>query len=102
VLRLLEHRFGGNGVYLMDEPEAALSPQRQMVLLGHIRRLIDAGSQFVICTHSPIVMAYPDAQLMEISEDGICPTVYDDLTHIAIYRRFLGNRNAMLSTLFEN
>jgi len=60
-LSLLMHRFSGNGFYILDEPEAALSPTRQMSALTRLHKLVKAGSQFVISTHSPIIMAYPDA-----------------------------------------
>ena len=62
------NRFGGNGLYLLDEPEAALSPQRQLAMLARLHQLVQSRSQFVIATHSPILMAYPDAWIYRIGE----------------------------------
>ena len=70
-LALMLNRFGGNGLYLLDEPEAALSPTRQMTVLSRMFQLIRQKSQFIIATHSPILMAYPGALIYQISETGI-------------------------------
>jgi predicted ATPase len=70
-LALMMNRFGGSGLYVLDEPEAALSPQRQLAALARIHDLVNAGSQFIIATHSPILMAYPDAYIYACSPDGI-------------------------------
>ena len=61
-LALMLHRFGGNGLYILDEPEAALSPARQLAVLRRIHQLVEEHSQFIIATHSPILMAYPSAK----------------------------------------
>ncbi|MCA9440407.1 MAG: AAA family ATPase, partial [Candidatus Omnitrophica bacterium] len=68
---LLTVRFRGNGFYMLDEPEAALSPTRQMAAIRVIHDLVQANSQFVIATHSPIVMAYPESKIYQLSEDSI-------------------------------
>lgn len=101
-LALVQNRFFGNGLYLLDEPEAALSPARQMALLAEINRLVQrGGSQFIICTHSPILMAYPGAALYHLSENGIVPIKYKETEHYIITRQFLNNPEGMLRHLFE-
>lgn len=100
-LSLVEHRFGGEGLYLLDEPEAALSPARLMTLLVHIRRLVARRSQFVIATHSPILMAYPGACVYQLSEEGVRRVDYRDTDHYRLTRRFLEAPERMLALLFE-
>ena len=100
-LALIENRFGGNGLYLLDEPEAALSPSRLMTLLVRIHDLVQKHSQFIIATHSPILMAYPGAMVYELTEDGICPVDYRETEHYQLTRRFLENPELMLRYLLE-
>jgi len=100
-LSLVENRFGGNGLYLLDEPESALSPNRLMSLLVHIRELVKKNSQFIIATHSPILMAYPDAEVYHLSEDGIRSVDYRETEHYQLTRRFLENTETMLNYLFK-
>lgn len=100
-LALMEHRFGGQGLYLLDEPEAALSPTRMMSLLVLLHRLVEEHSQFVIATHSPILMAYPGARIYQLSQQGIEPVAYRDTEHYQITRRFLEAPERMLELLFE-
>ena len=100
-MALVEHRLGGGGLYLFDEPEAALSPARQLELMVHIRRLVKDGSQFVIATHSPILLGYPDACIYEFSCAGIARTAWKDTMHYRLTRRFLERPEALLSELFE-
>lgn len=100
-LSLVRSRFGGKGFYIMDEPEAALSPASQMELLAHIHRLAEDGSQVVIATHSPMLMTYPGACLLQIDEDGIRPTEYRKTSHYQITRRFLENPDRMYRELFR-
>lgn len=100
-LSLVANRFGGKGLYLLDEPEAALSPSRLMTLLVHIRDLVERDSQFIIATHSPILMAYPGACIYQLSEQGIRRTQYRDTEHYQLTRRFLENPERMLDLLFE-
>ena len=99
-LALVQNRFGGQGLYLLDEPEAALSPSRQLTLLGEMHRLVDRDSQFIIATHSPILMAYPGARIYLLSEDGICRTAYRETEHYQLTRRFLEDPERMLRYLF--
>ncbi|TDU72773.1 putative ATPase [Prosthecobacter fusiformis] len=93
------HRMGGHGIYLFDEPEAALSPQRQMSLLVRMHDLIDDFSQFIIATHSPILMAYPDAWIYQFSEDGIQRIAYEDTDHFQITSRFMRDPKGMIHRL---
>ena len=99
-LALVEHRFGGNGLYLLDEPEAALSPARQLTLLGQMRLLAGEGSQLVVATHSPILMSYPGAAIYLLSEKGIERTEYRHTEHYILTRRFLNDPEGMLRTVF--
>jgi predicted ATPase len=100
-IALLKHRFGPHGLYFLDEPEAALSPTRQMAALVRIHDLVQEGCQFVIATHSPILMAYPDATILGVSGDGLVPVRYEDTEHYRITRRFLNNTTGMLGELFK-
>ena len=100
-LSLVEHRFGGQGLYLLDEPEAALSPTRLMTLLVHIHHLVGKNSQFIIATHSPILMAYPGACLYQFGDDGIRQVAYQDTEHYQLTRRFLNAPERMLALLLD-
>ena len=100
-LALVQNRFGGEGLYLLDEPEAALSPTRQLTLLGEMDRLVKADSQLIIATHSPILMAFPGACIYQLSEEGIQPVDYRKTEHYALTRRFLEDPERMLSYLFR-
>ena len=101
-LSLVCNRFGGQGVYILDEPEAALSPMRLMTLMAQIHRLEQAESQFIIATHSPILMTYPGAQVLQIDAHGIHPTDYRATEHYRITRRFLENPDSILNELLED
>lgn len=98
-LALVANRFSGNGIYLLDEPEAALSPSRLMTLLVYIHALVQQNSQFIIATHSPILMAYPEAELYQLSEEGIHLVDYRETEHYLLTRRFLENPEKMLHYL---
>lgn len=98
-LALVENRFLGNGIYLLDEPESALSPSRLMTLLVHIHQLVQQNSQFIIATHSPILITYPGAEVLELSENGIRSVGYRDTEHYQLTRRFLEDPERMLHYL---
>ena len=100
-LALVQNRLGGNGLYLFDEPEAALSPMRQLTLLAEIDRLVKANSQLIIATHSPILMAYPGAQIFELSAEGIRAVDWRETEHYRITQRFLDDPARMLRYLIE-
>ena len=98
-LALVEHRFRGNGLYLLDEPEAALSPMRQMTLLSRLDALVQMRSQFIIATHSPILLAYPGATIYECGREGLRRLAYEDTEHFHVTRDFLNRYPVMLRTL---
>src|SRR6266481_5838302 len=98
-IALLVNRFHGEGLYLLDEPEAALSPSRQLSVLTRIHDLVQEKSQFVIATHSPILMAYPNAFIYSFSTKGIERIEYQDTEHYQITRDFLANPQRMLRFL---
>ncbi|MDQ3300038.1 MAG: AAA family ATPase [Myxococcota bacterium] len=101
-MALVKHRFGPNGFYILDEPESALSPQRQLSLLAILHRLVSANCQFIIATHSPILMAYPDASIFHLSSDGIRSVAYEDTEHYGITRDFLNHRERFFKHLFDD
>jgi predicted ATPase len=88
-LALAANRFGADGLYLLDEPEAALSVTGALALLAIVTRAADSGAQFVIATHSPVLLAAPAAQIYELDEEGINRAVYDDLQAVRQMRGFL-------------
>jgi predicted ATPase len=96
---LLQTRFRRDGFYVLDEPEAALSPSRQLAFLARLHELVRLGSQFVIATHSPILMAYPEARILELSASGIREVSYEDTEHFKVTRAFLLRRETMLREL---
>ncbi len=98
-LALLTNRLQGDGVYLFDEPEAALSPQRQLSVLTLLHRLVYHRSQLVIATHSPILLAYPHARIYEFGPHGIRETRYEETEHFLITRDFLNRPGRMLDIL---
>lgn len=98
---LLEHRFRGHGLYILDEPEAALSPSRQLAMLVRMHELIGQKSQFLIATHSPILMAYPDALIYQISSRGLERMVFEDTEHYQVTRAFLNHPRQMLEQLLK-
>lgn len=98
-LALVQHRFRGNGLYLLDEPEAALSPMRQLALLSSLHDLVEARSQFIVATHSPILLAYPGATIYELGPKGARPVRYEETEHFCVTRDFLNRYPAMMQTL---
>ena len=102
-LALMQNRFTSQGLYLMDEPEAALSPSRQLTVLKQMHQLIeDGGSQFVIATHSPILLAYPEATIYHFGSDGIQELAYEDTEHYQITRDFLAAPQRFFKHLFSS
>lgn len=97
---VFQNKFCRESIYILDEPEAALSPSRQMSLISRMHDLIKEGSQFIIATHSPIVMAYPDALIYQINE-GFEQVKYEETEHYQITRSFINNRQKMLNILLE-
>jgi predicted ATPase len=99
---LLQNRLSGKGLYLFDEPEAALSPTHQIAMLREMHRLIQADSQIILATHSPILMAYPDSILYHFSENGIEKVSYEQTEHYRLTRNFLNDYPHMLRELFRD
>jgi predicted ATPase len=99
-ISLIENRFS-NGLYFLDEPEAALSPQRQLEFLVLLDHLVQRDSQLVIATHSPIIMSYPDATIYSFSDRGIQPIAYEATDHYRITKQFLDAPGRMLRHLLD-
>jgi predicted ATPase len=96
------HRFRGNGIYILDEPEAALSPLRQMSMLTRIHDLVHENSQLIIATHSPIIMAYPDATIYEFTEEGINNRKLEQTNHYKIMKQFFDDNKRMIHHLIND
>ena len=101
-MAVVGNRFFGNGLYILDEPEAALSPMRLMSLIVAINELVKKNSQFIISTHSPILMSIPGADIYHLSDEGIELVNYRDTEHYQITRSFLENPEKMLSYLLKD
>lgn len=99
-IALIKHRFNGSGFYVLDEPEAALSPTRLLSLMTLIHELVADGAQFLIATHSPILMAYPLATIFLLEPDGPREVSYRATEHYMITKRFLNDPEGMLEKLF--
>jgi len=100
-LSLFINRFGGSGLYILDEPEAALSPSRQLAMLSRMHQLVEQDSQFIIATHSPIIMSYPDAAIYEL-KNGFKEINYKDSEHYQVMKEFLNHTEKMLSLLMDS
>jgi predicted ATPase len=98
---LLENKFRGNALYILDEPEAALSPARQISMLVRLHDLIKQNAQFIIATHSPILLAYPSALIYQVSKYGLEQVAYEDTEHFQITKSFLNRHEKMIEQLFE-
>jgi predicted ATPase len=101
-MALLTEKFKGDGIYLLDEPEAALSPARQMVALRAIHELVLDESQLVIATHSPILLAYPHARIVRFDADGVSEVAYEDTEHFALTRDFLNHHQSRVRQLLAD
>ena len=98
-MALMANRFSADGIYVLDEPEAALSPQRQLEALRRIHDLASGGAQFIVATHSPILMAYPNATIYACSQDRLERVEYADTEHYKIMHDFMKNPARMLDVL---
>lgn len=102
-LSLFNNRFIGKSLFILDEPEAALSPQRQFAFLRIIHELDkEGGAQFIIASHSPIIMAYPGARIYSCEEDGLKQVDYEETEHYRLTKAFLENRGRFFKRLFED
>ncbi|UTW46641.1 AAA family ATPase [bacterium SCSIO 12696] len=99
---LMMNRFSGQGLYILDEPEAALSPTRQMAMISRMHQLIADGSQFIVATHSPILMAYPDSKIISLDNGEMNEISYEDTEHYIVTKRFLNNHESMVSQLIAD
>ncbi|PAJ75568.1 AAA family ATPase [Pseudoalteromonas sp. NBT06-2] len=97
----IKNKLKGNGLYIMDEPEAALSPNRQLEAISVIHQLVENGSQLIIATHSPILLAYPRAKIYFFSQAGIHETSYQDTEHFEVTKNFLNRHEQMLKILMS-
>lgn len=93
--------FDREGLYIMDEPEAALSPQRQLSLLMQIAKMAEVGSQFIIATHSPILLGLPDAEILSFDDGEMKPCAYEDTESYQITEMFINNRRVFLERLLK-
>ena len=100
-LALAQNNFKGNGIYLLDEPEAALSPQRQLTLLLEIERCTREGSQFIIVSHSPILLGIPGAEILSFDDGEVHALAYEETESYQVTKMFIENRDQMLSHLLE-
>lgn len=101
-IRIVTERFGPNGLYLLDEPESALSPQNLLTLMLRVHELIAQGSQFILATHSPLLMAYPHARVYQLDPaGGIVRADYRETPHFQITKRFINDPESFLRKLLE-
>lgn len=101
-LTTLNQKLRGDGFYIFDEPEAALSPQRQMAALISIHQLVENRSQFIIATHSPILLAYPHSKIMLFDDSGLREVQYEDTEHYSVTKEFLNNHKRMIHYLLHD
>lgn len=95
-LAMAQNYFGGDGIYILDEPEVALSPQRQLTLLAEIDRCRRDGAQFIIVTHSPILLGLPDAEILSFDDGPIHPIAYEETDSYVITSMFVNDRERLL------
>ena len=100
-LSVIQKNFDQNGLYILDEPEAALSPQRQLTLLLEISKCVKNDSQFIIVTHSPILLGYPNADILSFDDEKIQSISYEDTQSYQITKMFINDRRQILRHLFE-
>lgn len=100
-LALVENRFSSDGLFILDEPEAAISPMRMLRLLADIHDLAKRGAQFIISTHSPILITLPGADIIRFSDEGLEHVNYQDTEHFQVTKDFLANPDRMLRILLQ-
>ncbi len=100
-LALFFNRFGGKGLYILDEPEAALSSERQLAFIARMHELVGCDSQFIIATHSPIIMSYPQASIYQINERGMQKTDYEDTEQYQFMKAYINNYKKFLHELLK-
>ena len=100
-LSLVQNTFRENGIYLLDEPEAALSPQRQLTLLMEIHRCAQGGAQFIIASHSPILLGFPGAEILSFDDGVIHPCTYEETDSYQVTEVFINHREHLLHKLLN-
>jgi len=98
-LDLFQSRITAAGLYLLDEPETPLSPTNQLALIVIMQEAVAKGSQFIVATHSPILMALPDALILDVNESPPLPVAWDDVEHVSLTRAFLNHPESFLKHL---
>ncbi|OEC36957.1 Predicted ATPase [Pseudomonas cuatrocienegasensis] len=101
-MAVLVNKLRGDGIYLLDEPEAALSPSRQLAALSAIHQLVEDSSQFVIATHSPVLLSYPHAKIIQFDDSGVSEVAFEDTEHFVVTRDFLNNYPNRLKRLLRD
>jgi predicted ATPase len=101
-MSVLLNKLRGDGIYLLDEPEAALSPNRQLAALSAIHGLVETSSQFVIATHSPILLSYPHSKIIQFDRTGVSEVAFEDTEHFSVTRDFLNNHPRRLEQLLSD
>lgn len=101
-MAVLTQKFRGKGLYLLDEPEAALSPNRQLAALSAIHQLVQDESQFIIATHSPILLSYPNARILQFDSTGIYEVAFEDTEHYTVTKDFLNHYPKRLEQLLAD
>ena len=101
-LHLLQERITPNGLYLLDEPETPLSPLRILSLISQLATAVRSGCQFLIATHSPILMAFPEARILQLSDDGVAEVAWEDSEHVRLTRSFLNRPERYLCPLLDD
>lgn len=101
-MSIVKSNFGPNGMYILDEPEAALSPQRQLTLLYEINKCVQAGSQFLIVTHSPILLGFPDSEILSFDNGPLNSIAYEETESYKITEMFINRREQILSSLLKS
>ena len=100
-MTVLNEKLRGHGLYIFDEPEAALSPNRQIGIFASIHQLVREGSQFIIATHSPILLAYPGARIYLLDGTGISEVSYENTEHFTVTKNFLNDYERMVHYLLN-
>lgn len=98
-MTLFQSRFVPGGLYLLDEPEAALSPARQLTFISVLKQMIEQDAQFIIATHSPIILAFPNADILSFEDGAMKRVQYADLEHVKLTKDFLNSPNSFLQHL---
>ena len=101
-LAVIQSKLSSCGLYILDEPESALSPQRQLTLLVEMKRAVDSGAQFLVATHSPILLGYPGAEILSFDEGALHLVEYEETESYQVTEMFINNRKYLLNRLFYN